>query len=110
MWQRNLGMTLAICGAVVGSWLSLVPTASAADKVIVATPAIQQKSVDEGNSATVQLQRGFPYCRTCTFSIVTSPLDIMPSRTGRKASIFSCVSTISTTIGRSCDNRRIFVV
>src|SRR5271169_978850 len=38
-----------------------------------------------------------PYCRTCTFSMVTSPLVIMPSRTGRKASIFCCESTISTT-------------
>src|SRR5690242_13118229 len=51
-----------------------------------------------------------PYCRTCTFSRVTSPLVIMPSSSGRKASIFSSLSTISITSGRSSERRRIFVV
>src|SRR6516162_5187515 len=51
-----------------------------------------------------------PYCSTCTFSSVTRPLEIMPSSTGRKASIFSCESTISMTIGRSCERRKILVV
>src|SRR6202040_1706137 len=43
-----------------------------------------------------------PYCRTWTFSMVTSPLDIIPSSTGRNESIFSLESTISTITGRSC--------
>ena len=52
----------------------------------------------------------FPYWRTSARSMVMRPLDIMPSSTGRKASIFSFESTISTTTGRSCDKRRILVV
>src|SRR3984957_18014406 len=53
----------------------------------------------------------WPYCSTCTFSMVTSPpLDIIWSSTGRNASILSFESTISTITGRSCDSRRILVV
>lgn len=54
MWNRNLGLTLAISGAVFASWVGLVPTASAADKVVTATPAIQVKSAGDQNAATVQ--------------------------------------------------------
>ena len=42
--------------------------------------------------------------------MVISPLVIILSSSGRNASIFSCESTISTTIGKSCDSRRILVV
>ena len=42
--------------------------------------------------------------------MVTRPLDIMLSRTGRKVSIFCWVSTIYTMIGKSCDTRKILVV
>src|SRR5262249_60539168 len=49
-----------------------------------------------------------PYCSTCTFSSVTRPLPIMPSRTGRNALIFSSLSTISMTTGRSSERRRVF--
>src|ERR1035437_8200615 len=49
-----------------------------------------------------------PYCSTCTFSTVISPEPIISSSTGMNASIFAWLSTISTTIGRSSDSRRIF--
>src|SRR6516164_9385719 len=51
-----------------------------------------------------------PYGSTLTVSSVTRPLPIMPSRTGRNASIFSSLSTISMTIGRSSESRRILAV
>ena len=38
--------------------------------------------------------------------MVIRPLDIMPSNTGKKLSIFSCESTISTTTGKSCERRK----
>src|SRR5262245_61308712 len=53
---------------------------------------------------------GLPYCSTCTFSRVTSPLGIIPSSTGRKASILSLASTISITTGRFSDMSRSLVV
>ncbi len=42
--------------------------------------------------------------------MVTNPLVIMPSSTGKNESIFSGESTISTTTGKSCERRKIFVV
>src|SRR5438128_8013911 len=45
--------------------------------------------------------------RICTLSNVASPSVIALSMIGKKASIRSRVSTISTTIGRSVDKRRI---
>jgi hypothetical protein len=41
---------------------------------------------------------------------VTSPLPIIGSIASRNGRSFSSVSTISTTIGRSCDSRRILAV
>src|SRR5208282_2587087 len=49
-----------------------------------------------------------PYCSTCTFSTVISPEPIILSSTGRNASTFAWLSTISMTIGRSSDSRKIF--
>jgi hypothetical protein len=43
-------------------------------------------------------------------SSVTSPPPIIGSSTGRKALIFSSLSTISMTSGRSADRRRILLV
>ena len=51
-----------------------------------------------------------PYCRTWTFSSVTSPLGIMASRTGKNALMLSSVSTISITNGKFSDTSRIFVL
>ena len=51
-----------------------------------------------------------PYWRTFTFSSVTRPLTIMVSSSTRNALIFSSASTMSITMGRSADRRRIFVV
>src|SRR3546814_2048863 len=67
-------------------------------------------SSDLGITAPVQLLAGGPYCRTLTFSSVTRPLVIRPSKSGMNALIFSSLSTISMTRGRSSDSRRIFVV
>ena len=47
---------------------------------------------------------------TSARSRVTRPSVTMASNDGRKARIFSAASTISITIGRSSDSRRIFAV
>src|SRR5579883_2422361 len=57
-----------------------------------------------------QLGLCLPYCSTCTFSIVTRPLPIMPSSTERKPLILSSSSTSSMTSGRSSERRRILEV
>lgn len=62
------------------------------------------------SSGTVQLLAGGPYCKTLTFSSVTRPLVIRPSKVGKKALIFSSLSTISMIRGRSSDSRKIFAV
>ena len=47
------------------------------------------------------LRRSTPYCSTCTFSSVTSPLAIIASRVGKNSFIFASVSTISSALGQS---------
>src|SRR5207248_1268149 len=50
------------------------------------------------------------YLMTCTSSSVTSPSFTIVSRCGSSRLIFSSVSTISITMGRSIERRRIFAV
>ena len=50
------------------------------------------------------------YVITLTFSSVTRPSVMSSSRKGRKDSMRSSPSTISTTIGRSSESRRILLV
>src|SRR6185437_1162066 len=74
-----------------------------------------QRSEEGDNAGSKQpmsyvFRLSLPYWRTCALSMVMRPLDIMPPITGKKLSIFSCESTISTMTGRSCEKRRILVV
>ena len=70
----------------------------------------QAAASDRDAEGTSGIQVPVPYWSTCTFSVVTRPLDIIRRGSAEMSRSFARESMISTTIGRSSESRRILLV